>query len=57
MVWGNDQMPTYLCVWHVLNVWRLCSIEKINGVQHAILDDLYTIMYMPIKPSENIEAL
>jgi hypothetical protein len=34
-------------------------MEKIkdNGVRHAIFDDLYTLMYMPIEPSENIEAL
>jgi hypothetical protein len=25
-------------------------------VQHAILDDLHTIMYMPIKLNESIEA-
>jgi hypothetical protein len=33
-------------------------MEKIkdNGVQCAILDDIHTIMYMPIEHSENIEA-
>jgi hypothetical protein len=33
-------------------------MEKIkhNGVQCAILDDLHTIIYMPTKPGENIEA-
>jgi hypothetical protein len=33
-------------------------MEKINdnGVQSVILDDLHTIMYMPTKPSESIEA-
>jgi hypothetical protein len=33
-------------------------MEKIkdNGVQRAILDDLHTIMYMPIELGENIEA-
>jgi hypothetical protein len=33
-------------------------MEKIknNEVQRAILDDLHVIMYMPIEPSENIEA-
>jgi len=33
-------------------------MEKIknNEVQRAILDDLHTVMYMPIEPSENIEA-
>jgi hypothetical protein len=34
-------------------------MEKIkdNGVQHAILDNLHTIMYMPIEPGEKIEGL
>jgi hypothetical protein len=33
-------------------------MEKIknNGVQHAILDDLHTVMYMPIEPIESIET-
>jgi len=33
-------------------------MEKIkdNEVQRAILNDLHTVMYMPIEPSENIEA-
>jgi hypothetical protein len=33
-------------------------MEKIkdNEVQGVILDDLHTVMYMPIEPSENIEA-
>jgi len=29
---------------------------KDNRVWHAILDDLHTIMYMPIKPSESIKT-
>ncbi len=29
---------------------------KNNGVQHAILDDLHTAMYMPIEVGENIET-
>jgi hypothetical protein len=33
-------------------------MEKIknNEVQHVILDDLHTVMYMPIEPSESIET-
>jgi hypothetical protein len=33
-------------------------MEKIkdNGVQRAILDNLHTVMYMPIELGENIEA-
>jgi hypothetical protein len=33
-------------------------MEKIkdNEMQRAILDDLHTVMYMPIEPSENIET-
>jgi len=33
-------------------------MEKIKDseVRHAIVDDLRTIMYMPIEPSESIEA-
>jgi hypothetical protein len=54
IVWGDDQMPIYLCVWHVLKVWCLRLMEKIkdNEVQCAILDDLHTVMYMPIESIE-----
>jgi hypothetical protein len=47
MVWGEDQMPIYICVWHILKFWHLHLMENVknNGVQHAIFDDLYTIMY------------
>jgi hypothetical protein len=33
-------------------------MEKIkdNELQHVILDDLHTVMYMPIKPNESIET-
>jgi hypothetical protein len=33
-------------------------MEKIknNEMRHAILDDLHTVMYMPIEPNESIEA-
>jgi len=53
IVWGNDQVPIYLCLWHVLKAWCLRSMEKIkdNEVQRVILDDLHTIMYMPIEPN------
>jgi hypothetical protein len=58
IVWGNDQVPIYLCTWHVLKVWHLRSMEKIkdNEVQRARLDDLHIVVYMPIEPSESIEA-
>jgi len=58
MVWGKDQMPICFCTWHNLKIWHLCSMEKIkdNGVWHAILDDLHTMMYMPIELGENIKA-
>jgi len=54
IMWGIDQVPIYFCVWHVLMAWCLRSIEKIknNEVSRAILDDLHTIMYMPIKLTE-----
>jgi len=57
-VWGDDQVPIYLCAWHVLKAWRLHSMEKIkdNEMQRAILDNLHTIMYMAIEPNESIEA-
>jgi len=56
IVWGDDQMPIYLCTWHVLKAWRLRSMEKIkdNEMQRAILDNLHTVMYMPI---EQVKAL
>jgi len=55
---GNDQVPIYLWAWHILKAWWLHLMEKIkdNEVQRAILNDLHTVMYMPIEPSENIEA-
>jgi hypothetical protein len=59
IVWGEDEMLIYLCAWHVLKVWGLWSMKKIkdNEVRHVVLDDLHAIMYMPIEPSENINAL
>ncbi len=58
IVWGYNQVLIYLCAWHVLNVWCLHSMEKIKDdeMRCAILDDLHTIMYMPIEPNESIEA-
>jgi hypothetical protein len=58
IVWGDDQVPIYLCAWHVLKAWRLHSMKKIkdNEVPHAILDGLHTVMYMSIEPNESIEA-
>jgi len=57
-MWGDDQMPVYFCVWHVLKVWCLHLMEKIkdNKMQRAILDGLHTVMYMLIEPNESIEA-
>ncbi len=58
IVWGEDQVPIYLYARHILKAWCLCSMEKIkdNGVQRVILNDLHTVMYMPIELGENIEA-
>ncbi len=58
IVWGDNQVSIYFCAWHVLKVWHLRSMEKIkdNEVRCVILDDLHTVMYMPIKPNESIEA-
>ncbi len=58
IMWADNQMPIYLCAWHILKVWHLRSMEKIKDseVRSAILDDLHTIMYMPIEPSESIET-
>ncbi len=58
IVWGDDQVPIYLCTWHVLKVRCLHSMEKIkdNEVQRAILDNLHTVIYMPIELNESIEA-
>ncbi len=58
IVWGDNQVPIYLCTWHVLKAWCLCMMEKIkdNEVQRVILDDLHTVMYMPMEPGETIEA-
>jgi len=58
IVWGDDQVPIYLCTWHVLKVQCLHTMEKIkdNEVRHAILDDLHTVICMPIELNESIEA-
>jgi hypothetical protein len=58
IVWGDDQLPIYLCAWHVLKGWRLHSMGKIkdSGMRCAILDDLHTVVYMPIEPSEIIKS-
>ncbi len=58
IMWGDNHVLIYLCTRHVLKVWCLHSMEKIkdNEVRHAIVDDLHTVMYMPIEPSESIEA-
>ncbi len=58
IVWGDDQVPIYLYVWHILKAWHLRLMEKIknNEMRRAILDDLHTIMYMPIEPNESIET-
>ncbi len=58
MVWGENQVLIYLCAWHVLKAWRLCSMEKIknNEMKYAILDDPHVAMYMPIELSESIET-
>ncbi len=58
IVWGDNQVPIYLYAWHVLKAWDLHWMEKIkdSGVRCAILDDLHTIMHMPIEPGESIET-
>jgi hypothetical protein len=58
IVQGEDQVPIYLCAWHVLKAWCLYSMKKIkdNGVWCAILDNLHTVMYMPIEPNKSIET-
>jgi hypothetical protein len=58
IVWGEDHVFIYLYAWHVLKAWHLYSMEKIkdNGVWCVILNNLHTIMYMPIELGENIEA-
>ncbi len=58
IVWGDDRVPIYFYAWHILKVWHLRLMEKIknNEVRCAILDDLHTVMYMPIEPNESIET-
>jgi len=52
---SSPHLPLRMACFKVL--W-LYSMEKIkdNGVRHAILDDLHTVMYIPIEPNESIEA-
>jgi hypothetical protein len=55
---SNAHLPLRVARLKGLKAWLLHLTKKIKGneVQHVILDDLHTIMYMPIKPSESTEA-
>jgi len=54
---GLDLIPIFLCTWHVLKAWHLCSMEKIKDseVRCAILDHLYMVMFMSINPNETTD--
>jgi hypothetical protein len=30
IVWGDNEVPIYLCMWHILKAWHLCLMEKIK---------------------------
>ncbi len=35
-MWIEDQIPIYLCAWHVLKVWHIRSMEKKVKQWHAM---------------------
>jgi hypothetical protein len=55
-VWGQYDVPIFFYAWHVLNAWRLCSMEKIKDskVECAIFYYLHMVMFMSINPNETI---
>jgi hypothetical protein len=56
-MWGQNLVPFFLCAWHVLEAWCLCSMEKIKDtkVRCAVLDHLHMVMFMFINPYETID--
>jgi hypothetical protein len=49
IVWVmSENVPIFLCAWHVLKTWQLCVMEKIKDVevQQAILYDMHDVMIM-----------
>jgi hypothetical protein len=53
-----NNVPIFLCRWHVLKAWRLCATKKIKDVEMraTILCDLHDVMYMSMNHNESIEA-
>jgi len=58
IVWTIDNIPIFLYAWHVLKTWWLHAMEKVKYVEirQIIFCDLHDVMYMSIKPKENIET-
>jgi hypothetical protein len=59
IVWSQDHVQVFLYAWHVLKAWRLCSMESIKDakMKRAILNRLYTVMFMSLNPNETITSL
>jgi hypothetical protein len=57
IVWTTKNILILLCAWHVLKAWHLHKMEKTKDVEvrRMIIHDLHDVMYMSIKPKENIE--
>jgi hypothetical protein len=53
-----DNIPIFLCAWHVYKAWCLCAMEKIKDVEvrQAILHDMCDVMFMFIEIKKHIEA-
>jgi uncharacterized protein YydD (DUF2326 family) len=58
IIWAKKNIPIFLCAWHVFKAQCLCTMEKIKDleVQRRIIHGLHDVMYMSIKPKENIET-
>ncbi len=52
-----DEVPIYLCCWHVFKEWRLRGTEKIKTVEvrGGIFRNLHDVMYMSIKHGKTID--
>ncbi len=57
-MWSQNLVSIFLCAWHVLKAWCLCSMEKIKAlkVRCVVLDHLHTMMFMSINLYESIDG-
>ncbi len=56
-MWGQNHILIFICTLHMLKVWHLHSMEKIENskVRCVVLDRLHMVMFMSINPNETID--